>query len=124
MAADRMLSGTELKQLAVTGSFAVDEGTGDRMIQALQDIVDTLEARWAALQQFEQAPPLSNTATSRWASHVMLKTATDDDGLLTQLRQAKEELPTYIEAIKLAKTNYRSQDSASGTALTRISAQG
>ncbi|GAB2959669.1 hypothetical protein LWP59_06190 [Amycolatopsis acidiphila] len=116
----RLLSGVELKQMATTGGFAVDETTGDRMIQALQGIIDSLEARWSALQQFQQAPPLSTTATSKWVSDVMVRTAADDRGLLTQLQQAKAELPTYIEAIKLAKSNYQSQDGDTGTTLTRV----
>jgi hypothetical protein len=122
-ATKRVLSGVELKALAADGGFAVDETTGDRMIQALQDIIDTLEARWSALQQFQQAPPMSTTATAKWVSDVMVRTATDERGLLTQLQQAKTELPAYIEAIKLAKANYQSQDGDTGTALNRVSAQ-
>ncbi|GAA4670562.1 MULTISPECIES: hypothetical protein [Amycolatopsis] len=116
----RMLSGVELKQLAKDGGFAVDEHTGDRMIQALQDIIDSLEARWSALEQFQQAPPMSTTATSRWVSDLMVRTATDERGLLTQLQQAKAELPAYIEAIKLAKANYQSQDGETGNTLSRM----
>lgn len=121
-AAKRVLSGVELKAMAANGGFAVDETTGDRMIQALQGIIDTLEARWSALQQFQQAPPMSTTATAKWVSDVMVRTATDERGLLTQLQQAKAELPTYIEAIKLAKANYQSQDGESATTLNRVSA--
>lgn len=116
----RVLSGVELKQLATTGGFAVDENTGDKMIQALQGIVDSLEARWSALQQFQESPKMSTTATAQWVSGLMVRTATDERGLLTQLQQAKAELPTYIEAIKLAKSNYQTQDGDSGTALKRL----
>jgi hypothetical protein len=122
-ATQRLLSGTELKQLATTGGFAVDENTGDRMIQALQGIIDSLEARWSALQQFQQSPPLSTTATAKWVSDLMVRTATDERGLLTQLQQAKAELPTYIEAIKRAKSNYQTQDGDTGTALNRLRVQ-
>lgn len=121
-ATKRVLSGVELKTMAAGGGFAVDESTGDRMIQALQDIIDTLEARWSALQQFQQAPPMSTTSTAKFVSDVMVRTATDERGLLTQLQQAKAELPTYIEAIKLAKANYQSQDGETGTMLNRVSA--
>ncbi|TNC29676.1 hypothetical protein [Amycolatopsis alkalitolerans] len=117
--AQRLLSGVELKTMAANRGFAVDETTGDRMIQALQGIIDSLEARWSALQQFQQSPKMSTTATSKWVSNLMVNTATDERGLLTQLQQAKAELPTYIEAINLAKSNYRTQDGDSGTALRR-----
>ena len=40
----------------------------------------------------------------------MQQTATDEHGLLTQLQQARDEFPTYVEAINLAKRNYRAQD--------------
>jgi hypothetical protein len=116
------LSGTELKTLAAHGGFAVDETTGDRMIQALQGIVDSLESRWSALQQFQQSPPMSTTATARWVSDLMVHTATDDRGLLTQLQQARSELPTYIEAIKVAKSNYRAQDDTTGGSLSPLKA--
>jgi hypothetical protein len=120
--ARRTLSGAELRTLAANGGFAVDETTGDKMIQALQGIVDSLESRWSALQQFQQSPPMSTTATARWVSDLMVHTATDDRGLLTQLQQARAELPTYIEAIKLAKSNYRAQDDTTGGSLSPLKA--
>lgn len=116
------LSGTELKRLAVNGGFAVDEETGDKMIASLQAIIDALEARWAKLQGFAEPPKMSRTATGQWVSSLMLNTATDDKGLLTQLQTAKAELPNYIEAIKLAKKNYQTQDTDTGTAVQRLHA--
>lgn len=106
----RVLSGVELKTLASKGGFAVDETTGDRMIQALQGVLDSLEARWASLQQFQQRPQVSTTATAQWVAGHMVNTATDEQGLLTQLQQARSEFPNYIDAITLAKANYRDQD--------------
>ncbi|WP_236795139.1 hypothetical protein [Amycolatopsis sp. GM8] len=120
LASKRLLSGVELKTMAVNGSFAVDESTGERMIQALQGIIDSLEARWSALQGFQESPKMSTTATAQWVSSLMVNTATDDKGLLTQLQQAKAELPTYIEAINLAKSNYQNQDRDTGTTLHRV----
>jgi hypothetical protein len=115
---NRMLSGTELKTLAVNGGFAVDETTGERLIQALQGVIDSLEARWSALQQFQQTPPMSTTSTAQWVAGHMVNTATDEQGLLTQLQQAKAEFPTYIEAINLAKSNYREQEQSTGSTLS------
>lgn len=122
LAEHETLSGTVLKRLAVSGGFAVDDATGIKMIQSLQGIIDSLEARWAKLQAFGQPPKMSRTATSQWVSNLMLNTATDDKGLLTQLQTAKAELPNYIEAIKLAVKNYESQDSDSGTTLKPLNA--
>ncbi|EID55467.1 hypothetical protein AB8O38_19955 [Saccharomonospora xinjiangensis] len=104
--ARRVLSGVELKKLAVGHGFSVDETTGERMIRALQDIVDVLEQRWAELEKLGSAPPLSTTATARWISQRTVATAGDEYGLLTRLRQARDELPQYIEAIRAAKRGY------------------
>ncbi|WP_116101312.1 hypothetical protein [Amycolatopsis thermalba] len=111
-----------LKRLASNGGFAVDERTGEKMIRALQGIVDALEARWPALQRFAGSPRLSSTATARWVSHVMVRTAGDDRGLLTRLQQARAELPTYIEAIRLAQENYRPADGDTAATLHRYRA--
>lgn len=114
----RLLSGTEIKTLASNGGFAVDETTGNRMIEALQGVVDALEARWSSLQQFQQRPQMSSTATAQWVSDHMQNTATDDKGLLTQLQHAREEFPSYIEAIKLAKANYKEQEDTTADKLS------
>jgi len=105
-----MLSGRELKTMAMQGGFAVDDATGDEMIKALEGIIDSLNARWQSLQKIGDQPRLSSTATAQWVSGHMLNTATDGQGLLTQLQEAKNEFPTYVEAIKLAKRNYQEQD--------------
>jgi len=119
----RVLSGVEMKKLATNGGFAVDENTGDRMIQALQGIIDSLEQRWSALEQFRQSPLMGTAPTARWVSDLMVRTATDEAGLLTQLQAARSELPTYIEAIKLAKANYRQQDENTGRTLSTYDTQ-
>nr|WP_183655949.1 hypothetical protein [Prauserella isguenensis] len=108
-----MLSGRELKRLAAEGGFAVDETTGNRMISALQDILESLDNRWAALSKLETSPQLSSTPTAKWVAQHTVRTASDERGLLTQLRRAREELPQYIEAIREAKRRYA--DTESGT---------
>jgi hypothetical protein len=105
-----LLSGRELKTMAMQGGFAVDDATGNEMIKALEGIIDSLNSRWQALQKIGDTPQLSATATAQWVSGHMQNTATDGQGLLTQLQQAKNEFPTYVEAIKLAKRNYQEQD--------------
>ncbi|GAA3565338.1 hypothetical protein GCM10022222_56350 [Amycolatopsis ultiminotia] len=105
-----MLSGRKLKQLATDGSFAVDDSTGDKMIAALEGVVDTLQSRWNALQKLGTLPAMSQSATGRWVAGHMVATASDSQGLLTQLQAARDEFPTYVEAIKLAKKNYRERD--------------
>lgn len=109
----RMLSGVQLKQMAVRGSFAVDDSTGNRLIQSLEGVIDSLSARWTALAKVGQTPPLGTSSTAQWVSGHMVNTATDDHGLLTQLQQARAEFPTYIEAIKLAKQNYQETEDSS-----------
>jgi hypothetical protein len=117
------LSGAQLKTMASQGGFAVDDTTGDRMIQSLEGVIDSLTARWNALAKLTQAPPMSTTATARWVSDHMVNTATDAQGLLTQLQQARDEFPTYVEAIKLAKKNYRERDHVSQQTFAKIHPQ-
>ncbi|MGW4485225.1 hypothetical protein ACWEOE_15475 [Amycolatopsis sp. NPDC004368] len=114
------LSGTELKRMAETGGFAVDETTGNQLIEALEGVIDTLQTRWDALQKLGVAPEMSATATGRWVSNHMVNTATDAQGLLTQLQAARDEFPTYVEAIKLAKQNYDNTEQGSRDTLNRI----
>jgi translation initiation factor 2B subunit (eIF-2B alpha/beta/delta family) len=114
------LSGAQLRTMAQSRGFAIDDTTGDRMIQSLEAVIDTLDKRWQTLVKLQQAPPMSTTATARWVSDHMKNTATDVQGLLTQLQQARTEFPTYIEAIKLAKRNYQAQEAESQDTFTKI----
>lgn len=104
------LGGSQLMAWARAGNFAVDETTGNRMIQSLQGIVDSLTRRAHGLELLRQPSPLSTTATARWVSDHMVRTADDEQGLLTQLDIARQELPKVIEAIETAKRNYQVQD--------------
>lgn len=105
-----VLSGKRMTDLAKSGSFAVDEGTGDKMISALQGVIDSLQARWDALQRVGELPMMSQSAAGRWVAGHMVATASDSQGLLTQLRAARDEFPSYIEAIELAKKTYRERE--------------
>jgi hypothetical protein len=114
------LAGRDLKAMAKQGGFAVDDTTGEEMIRSLQGVIDSLEERWTALTKLQKSPPMSGTATARWVSGHMRGTATDAQGLLTQLEAARAEFPTYVEAIELAKRNYRERDDENQRDLTRI----
>ncbi|MEA5365098.1 hypothetical protein VA596_36580 [Amycolatopsis sp., V23-08] len=104
------LAGAQLKRLAQSGSFAVDDTTGNRLIESLEGVLESLESRWSALQRLNDKPALSRTAVGMWVSGHMVNTAADEHGLVTQLQAARQEFPTYIEAIKLAKQNYQSRE--------------
>ena len=106
------LSGTELRSMAKSGGFAVDEQTGDRITEALNGILNTLEQRWERLQTVGRDPQLSSTPAARFVASHMVATAGDERGLLTQLQLAREEFPQYIEAVELAKRNYAEQELA------------
>ncbi|MFC3449503.1 hypothetical protein [Amycolatopsis speibonae] len=114
------LAGAQLKRMAVQGGFAVDENTGQEMIRSLQGVIDSLEERWSALTKLQKSPRMSSTATAQWVSQHMHGTATDAQGLLTQLEAARAEFPTYVEAIELAKKNYRERDNENQRDLKRI----
>ncbi|MEU9688679.1 hypothetical protein [Amycolatopsis japonica] len=121
MAAHKVaFASARLKEMAKQGGFAVDETTGQEMIRSLQGVIDSLEERWSALTKLQKSPPMSSTATARWVSEHMHGTATDAQGLLTQLQAARAEFPTYIEAIELAQRNYRERDTQNQRDLKRI----
>jgi hypothetical protein len=115
-----MLSGRKMVDLARSGSFAVDDTTGDKMIAALEAVVDTLQQRWSALQKVGETPAMSSTATGQWVAQHMTATANDAQGLLTQLKAARDEFPTYVEAIKLAKKNYADRESGTKVTLRKL----
>lgn len=114
------LAGAQLKRLAQSGGFAIDDTTGNQLIKALEGVLESLEARWATLQRLHDAPAMSRTATGQWVSAHMVSTAADEHGLLTQLQAARQEFPTYIEAIKLAKKNYQSREENTRATLAAI----
>jgi len=121
MAAVRVgLAGAQLKRLAQSGGFAIDDTTGNQLIKALEGVLESLEARWATLQRLHDAPAMSRTATGQWVSAHMVSTAADEHGLVTQLQAARQEFPTYIEAIKLAKKNYQSREENTRATLAAI----
>jgi hypothetical protein len=114
------LAGARLKQLAKSGGFAIDDTTGNQLIEALEGVLESLEQRWANLQRLHDAPAMSRTATGQWVSAHMVSTAADEHGLVTQLQAARQEFPTYIEAIRLAKKNYKSREETTRTTLTSL----
>lgn len=114
------LSGTQLKAMATNGGFSVDDTTGNRMIHALEAALQTLETRWADLEKLQHNPPMSESPAARWVAKHMVDTASDADGLLTQLRTARREIPAYIEAIQLAKRTYRETETGVRTQLQGI----
>ena len=123
MAAVRVgLAGAQLKRLAQSGGFAIDDTTGNRLIEALEGVLESLEARWASLQRLHDAPAMSRTATGQWVAAHMVNTAADENGLVTQLQAARQEFPTYIEAIKLAKKNYKSREESTQATLHSLPA--
>lgn len=80
------------------------------MISALEAALDSLESRWAELEKLQRNPPMSDSPAARWAARHMVDTATDQDGLLTQLRAVRTEIPAYVTAIRLAKRSYQEQE--------------
>jgi hypothetical protein len=100
------LAGVQMMKLAESRRFAVDESTGNKLMEAFEGTLRTLEAHWDALQRLRDAPALGRTATARWVSVQMVGTAVDERGLLSQLETAREEFPLYVAAIKLAIQNY------------------
>lgn len=114
------LAGAQMKRLATSGGFAVDDTTGNQLIEALEGVLESLEARWAALQRLHETPAMSRTPTGQWVAGHMVSTAADEHGLLTQLQAARQEFPTYVEAIRLAKQNYKTREEGTRATLAAI----
>ncbi|SEF38500.1 hypothetical protein SAMN05421837_12320 [Amycolatopsis pretoriensis] len=100
------LAGAQMMELAESRRFTVDEATGTKMIEALEGTLRTLEKHWDALQRLREVPAMGATATARWASAQMESTAGREQDLLSQLEAARQHLPRYIEAIRLAIRNH------------------
>ncbi len=114
------LPARQLKTLAERGSFAVDDSTGDKMIAALQGVLDALEAHVHLIEKIAGVPAMSKSPAGMFVSKHMAETARDQQGLVTQLQAAHREFPTYVEAIKLAKKNYKEREHSSREAFERI----
>ncbi|WP_116203889.1 hypothetical protein [Amycolatopsis circi] len=114
------LPARQLKVLAERGSFAVDDSTGDKMIAALQGVLDALEAHVQLIEKIAGVPPMSTSPAGVFVSKHMAETARDQQGLVTQLQAANKEFPTYVEAIKLAKKNYKEREHSSRETFERI----
>jgi hypothetical protein len=117
------MSGMQLKELAVSGGFAIDDSTGNRMIEALESAIEALESRWSELMKLQENPLMSDTPAARFVARHMVDTASDADGLLTQLQAARAEFPTYVEAIELAKRTYRDREADAGQEFSGISSR-
>ncbi|MGW7537349.1 hypothetical protein [Amycolatopsis sp. NPDC054798] len=114
------LPARQLKTLAERGSFAVDDNTGDKMIAALQGVLDSMEAHVRLMEKIAEVPAMSKSPAGVFVSKHMAETARDQQGLVTQLQAAHKEFPTYVEAIKLAKKNYKEREHSSRETFERI----
>jgi hypothetical protein len=112
-------TGAFLRTAAEQGGFAVDETTGNRMIRALEAVLESLESRWARLRSVGESPRISATPAAQHVAARVLDTATDDRGLLTQLEAVRREIPVYVEAISLAKRNYAEREQTARERFTR-----
>lgn len=119
-----VVASRQLKEMAVSGGFVVEPDAGDSMIRALEAAIDSLESRWAELRKLQENPPMSDSPTARWVADHMVRTAADEDGLLTQLQATREAFPAYVEAINLAKSTYREVDQNARQRLVGIENEG
>lgn len=96
-----------IKTLAKDQGFAVDENTGDALISA----VDAYLKKWAGLkgraERLKNGLPLGSDP---YAKQVTLHTGEQARDAFDKLEQLEATLETFVEAIRIAKSNYAKMD--------------
>ncbi|GAA4529360.1 hypothetical protein [Amycolatopsis samaneae] len=91
---------------ARSGGFRVDAGFAAVLIGCLQDIEEELrklEQRTAVLRE---RSPLGHTETAIALTDMLVAGATDEQGMLTQLSRAADEVKKFADALDLAKRRF------------------
>lgn len=101
------MSGAQFIEAAGSGGFELTSDHAEHLADSLQAAVDDLTKILDNTRMLDQPPPMSASPAGLFISKVMHDTATDQEGMRTQLARAKEELPKYVEGLRLAAKRYR-----------------
>jgi hypothetical protein len=105
--------GQALARFAATaneGGFAVDERGGEALLKVVREMADWVDGRLGGLAVLGQEPPLGSSVGAGALRPHLGRVATDDQGLLTQLRRLRETLAQVEQGIRSAMSHYRSVD--------------
>ncbi|GLZ36529.1 hypothetical protein [Actinokineospora sp. NBRC 105648] len=95
---------------AGAGQFAVNGHGGDALLRAIRNMINWINTEQNRLGALDQYAKLGGSNGAKVMSPYLREVATDERGLLTQLRQFRESLLTAEEGVKQAMANYRSTD--------------
>ncbi|MFD8494230.1 hypothetical protein [Amycolatopsis sp. NPDC059657] len=106
------LASANFIEAAATGGFTLTSDHAESLANELQAGLDTVNKVLENTAMLEQPPPMTASPAGLFVSKVMYDTANDGQGMRTQLMKAKEELPKYIEALRVAAKRYRETEHA------------
>ena len=98
------------KSAADSGSFAVNATGGDALRKAIKNMREWYNHNVFDLHSLAQAPKLGTSNAAKIIAPYMAKVATDDQGLLTRLKEFDKILEDADAAIKKAMANYQNTD--------------
>ncbi len=99
------------------GGFAVDERGGEALLRVVREMADWVDGRLGGLAALGQEPPLGVSVGAAALKPHLGRVATDDQGLLTQLRRLRETLAEVELGIRKAMSNYQSVDNLNAAGL-------
>jgi hypothetical protein len=102
------------------GSFAIDQHTGQLLINWARRGQDRIAAKLAAAAELQTPAPLSTTATATALSDAMCATATDSTGLLTQLTAFRQRLVDFENSVRGAMSQYDATEQRNVDDLLRL----
>ncbi|MGW5051023.1 hypothetical protein [Actinokineospora sp. NPDC004072] len=102
---------------AQAGGFAVSEEGGEALLKAIYEMADWVDDQAMNLQFLEQAPPLGSSNNAQTMKPYLRQVASDEHGLITQLRQFREALRQAEQGIKQAMANYQQTEKQNADSL-------
>jgi hypothetical protein len=101
---------TDLKEAATSGSFAVNEEGGQKLLTAIRDMAAWVDTNLADLGTAHRMLPLGTSEGANLMKPYMQEVFTDDQGFFTRLREFRNSLVDAEAAIIEAMKNYKSTD--------------
>ena len=99
----------DLKDAATSGSFAVNEEGGQKLLTAIRDMAAWVDGNLADLGTANQLP-LGSSEGANLMKPYMQQVFTDDQGFFTRLREFRNSLVDAEAAILEAMKNYKNTE--------------
>lgn len=101
---------TDFKEAASSGSFAVNEDGGQKLLTAIRDMAAWVDENLADLGTAHRLLPLGTSEGANLMKPYMRQVFTDDQGFFTRLREFRGSLVDAEAAILAAMRNYKNTD--------------